>query len=133
MPITALIGAAPHSGWEGGTVRGLTARCWLWEMSSEWLTLYPQLWLGFTCQLGSSRRGYYPAIATPKTANQALSFLDLSPLAAPLPRGLACVPSLLQPLPSGLCEAYRVKAAGNDEPTPFNRVGDAGRIGRDRA
>ena len=35
-----------------------------WEMSSEWLTLYSQLGLGFTCPLGSSRRGYYPAIAT---------------------------------------------------------------------
>jgi hypothetical protein len=26
-----------------------------------------------------------------------------------------------------------VQAAGNDEPIPFNRVGDAGRIGLDRA
>ena len=29
MTITALTGAAPHSGRECGTVRGLTARCWL--------------------------------------------------------------------------------------------------------
>jgi hypothetical protein len=35
-----------------------------WERSVERLTPYPQLWLGFTCQFGSSRWGYYPAIAT---------------------------------------------------------------------
>jgi hypothetical protein len=40
---------------------------------------------------------------------------------------------LLQPLPAGLGKAQRVKAAGNDEPIPFNRVGDAGRIRRKRA
>src|SRR6266849_4470831 len=39
----------------------------------------------------------------------------------------------LQPLPAVLGEGHRVQAARNDEPIPFNRVGDAGRIGRDRA
>src|SRR4029077_9208757 len=40
----------------------------------------------------------------------------------------------LQPLPAGLGEAHRVQAAtGNDEPIPFNRVGDASRVGLDRA
>ncbi len=39
----------------------------------------------------------------------------------------------LQPLPAGLGEAHRVQTARNDEPIPFNRVGDAGRIGLDRA
>jgi hypothetical protein len=40
---------------------------------------------------------------------------------------------LLHSAPAGLGEAYRVQAAGNDEPIPFNRVGDAGRIGLARA
>jgi hypothetical protein len=39
---------------------------------------------------------------------------------------------LLQPLAAGLGGAHRVQAAGNDEPIPLNRVGDAGRIGLDR-
>jgi hypothetical protein len=39
----------------------------------------------------------------------------------------------LQPTPAGLGEAHRVQAAGDDEPVPFNRVGDAGSIGLDRA
>src|SRR5882757_6421711 len=42
-------------------------------------------------------------------------------------------PARLQPAPAGLGEAYRMQAAGNDKPTLFDRVGDAGRIGRDRA
>jgi hypothetical protein len=36
-------------------------------------------------------------------------------------------------MPAVLGEAHRVQAAGNDEPISFNRVGDAGRIGLDRA
>jgi hypothetical protein len=41
---------------------------------------------------------------------------------------------LLHPLPPGLGEAHRVQAAaGNGEPIPFNRVGDAGSIGLYRA
>jgi len=40
---------------------------------------------------------------------------------------------LLHPAPAGLGEANRVQAAGNDEPIPLNRVGDAGRIGFDHA
>jgi hypothetical protein len=39
---------------------------------------------------------------------------------------------LLHLAPAGLSEGHRVQAAGNDEPIPFNRVGDAGRIGLDR-
>jgi hypothetical protein len=39
----------------------------------------------------------------------------------------------LQLLAAGLGEAHRMQATGNDEPIPLNRVGDAGRIGRDRA
>jgi hypothetical protein len=39
----------------------------------------------------------------------------------------------LQPLATVLGETYRVQAAGNDEPIPFHRVGDAGRVGLDRA
>src|SRR5712664_4263651 len=42
-------------------------------------------------------------------------------------------PARLHPAAAGLGEAHRVKAAGNDEPIPFNRVSDAGRIGLDRA
>src|SRR5580704_7426839 len=40
---------------------------------------------------------------------------------------------LLHPAPAILGEAHRVQAAGDDEPIPFNRVGDAGRIGVDHA
>jgi hypothetical protein len=42
--------------------------------------------------------------------------------------------SCFQPLPTALGEAHRVQAAAaNDEPIPFDRVGDAGSIGLDRA
>ena len=40
---------------------------------------------------------------------------------------------LLHPAPAGLREARRVKAAGNDEPIPFNHVDDTGCIGLDHA
>ena len=38
----------------------------------------------------------------------------------------------LYPLPAGLGEAHRMQAAGDDEPSPFNRLSNAGCIGFDR-
>jgi hypothetical protein len=51
---------------------------------------------------------------------------------APVLREAHAMRRLLHPAPAGLGEAHGVQAAGNDEPIPSNRVGDAGRIGLDR-
>ena len=55
-PITALTGAAPHSGCLGGSVRGLTARRWLGKGASSGCALiYRQLWLRLPAQSQFSR------------------------------------------------------------------------------
>jgi hypothetical protein len=48
-------------------------------------------------------------------------------------RAIPIARRLLHPAPAGLGEAHRLQAAGNQQPTPLNRVGNPGGIGLDRA
>ena len=65
MPITALTGAAPHSG-VCGSVRGLTTRRWLGKSVEGLSFVYRQLQLRLLVYLGADGRGSpkYPAITT---------------------------------------------------------------------